>query len=163
MYDRSDLFVPFFSVSSVIMAGAALTSARAVHRLGSRWLCLMAMVGVSASGLVTVLVAMATNGAPNFWLWLTLLVIGNAFHVVHFPMANSNALEPMGALAGTAAAVIGFMSSAGAALLAEVVNRNVHGTVTPLALGYLGYGLIAVGFQLWARNDPAHQTAPVVS
>ena len=54
------------------------------------------------------------------------------------------ALQPMGALAGTAASTVGFITIAIGALLGAVIDRQITSTVTPLAVGYALYTFCAV-------------------
>jgi DHA1 family bicyclomycin/chloramphenicol resistance-like MFS transporter len=58
----------------------------------------------------------------------------------------------MGEIAGTAAAVVGLIGGAGGAFLATFINRAIEGTVTPMAVGYLGYSSIAVAMMWWAST-----------
>ena len=83
----------------------------------------------------------------------------NALHVVIGPTCNSLAMAPMGEIAGTASAVIGAVSLAVAALLSSITNNLIDGSVTPLSLGYLCYGVLAWACILWAgrRATPAHR------
>ena len=50
---------------------------------------------------------------------------------------NSLSMEPLGAVAGTAASVFGFIQTVGGALLGTMIGLQFNGTTTPIALGYL--------------------------
>jgi DHA1 family bicyclomycin/chloramphenicol resistance-like MFS transporter len=69
-----------------------------------------------------------------------------------FPTATSLALDPMGALAGTAAAAMGATISYLGAFLASLIDRSIDGTVTPVAVGFLVYSSAALAFQLAGRR-----------
>ena len=56
--------------------------------------------------------------------------------VVLMPNINTLALEPMGALAGTAASTIGFVTLALGALVGAVIDLQIVSTVTPLSVGW---------------------------
>jgi DHA1 family bicyclomycin/chloramphenicol resistance-like MFS transporter len=68
----------------------------------------------------------------------------------------------MGELAGTAASVIGFLTSVGGAVLATITDRRLGGTVAPLALGYLVYSVIAYCCQLMALRRPASAVQAII-
>jgi DHA1 family bicyclomycin/chloramphenicol resistance-like MFS transporter len=57
---------------------------------------------------------------------------------------NSLSMEPLGAVAGTAAAVFGFVQTVGGALLGSYVGQQFDGTTVPAALGYLSFGAMAL-------------------
>ena len=97
-----------------------------------------------------VIAAVAHDGKPPFLLWVCVFMVANGFHIAFFPTGNSLALEPMGALAGTAAAAIGSLTLLLGSVLGSLIDRAVSGSVTPIAVGYLAYGVVALGFQVWA-------------
>ena len=61
-------------------------------------------------------------------------------------------------IAGTAAAVMGVTTTGGGAVLAAVIDQQVDDTVTPMAVGTLGYAVVAMGFTLWASGG---SSAPI--
>jgi hypothetical protein len=64
----------------------------------------------------------------------------------------------LGSIAGTAAGVIGACSMAGAAVLAALVDARISTTVTPMTVGYLLYGILALAAALWARPESRDPT-----
>ena len=77
--------------------------------------------------------------------------------VAFFPLGQSLALEPMGDIAGTAAAVLGFTMALFGAGLAALIDQAISGTVTPVGIGYLAYGTAGMACQLFAVR---HSRAP---
>ena len=73
------------------------------------------------------------------------------------------AMEPMGAVAGIAASLQGFMSTLGAAVLGALIGYGFHGTAMPLALGSAACGVAALvavlAAEKWRLFRP--QRAPV--
>jgi DHA1 family bicyclomycin/chloramphenicol resistance-like MFS transporter len=61
-------------------------------------------------------------------------------------------MMPLGRVAGTAAAVFGCMQTVGGALLGTLIGQQFDGTVTPIALGYLAMGVLALGAVIYAEN-----------
>ena len=76
----------------------------------------------------------------------------NAVHVAVFPTGMSLALEPMGAMAGTAASVLGFSTWMAGSLLASFTDRAIDGSVMPVGVAYFAYSTISLLCQLWARG-----------
>jgi len=85
---------------------------------------------------------------------LFMLVFGWAVlsHAAMFPTATSIALQPMGALAGTASAAMGATISFLAAVLASFIDRAIDDTITPVAVGYFVYATFALLAQLAGRR-----------
>lgn len=99
-------------------------------------------------------------------IWLTLalcdLLPFAAFMAVFaltmfsFGMVGSNtqalAMEPLGAVAGTASSVFGFMQTVGGAAIGAWIGAHYDGTVVPTAAGYFILALISIGCVLIAEK-----------
>ena len=153
VYDRAGWFVPYFSVAGVVAAAVALSSNRLLHRVDARQLALGAGSAFAAASAALFAVTIASDGLPSFGVWLVLYSLCNAIHVAVFPTGASLALEPMGAMAGTAASVLGFSTWMLGALLASFTDRAIDGSVMPIGIAYVAYTSIALAFQLWARGS----------
>ena len=156
VYDRSEWFVPYFTVAAVIAAAVALTSNRLLHRVNARQLALGAGCGFAAASAGLFAVTVAGDGLPPFWPWLVLFSLCNDIHVAVFPSGSTLALEPMGAMAGTAASVLGASTWMLGSLLASFTDRAIDGSVMPIGIAYFAYSSIALGCQLWARGGVSH-------
>ncbi|MCP5025634.1 MAG: multidrug effflux MFS transporter, partial [Actinomycetia bacterium] len=55
-------------------------------------------------------------------------------------------------LAGTASAAMGLATMGGGAILAALIDRRIDDSVTPMAVGILGYGCVAFVIAGWARR-----------
>ena len=157
VYDRSGWFVPYFTVSGVVAATVALSSNRLLHRVHARQLALGAGSAFAAASAALYAVTTASAGLPPFVAWLVPFSLCNAIHVAVFPSGISLALEPMGALAGTAASVLGFSTWMVGSLLASFTDRAIDGSVMPIGIAYFAYSLIALACQLWARGGTDRQ------
>ncbi len=155
VYGRGDQFALLFGAGAAVMAVAALGSARTIRLVGTTRMLRSALVGYLLAGAALTAASMAADGRPSFWLWWMLLTVLNALHVVIVPACNTLAMTPMGEIAGTAAAVIGAFSMGVGSLLASLTSRFGQGSVTPLSLGYLGYGTLAAICILWATSRAA--------
>ena len=144
VFEKPTWFVPYFSITMGVMAAVALTGSRVVGRIGARRLghgALAFQLGVS---FLMLALALSTDGVPPVGLWMVLMTAQIAAMVVMMPTMTTLALEPMEALAGTAASTIGFITLAIGALLGAIVDRQITSTVTPLAVGYALYTSLAV-------------------
>lgn len=150
VFDRASWFVPYFSIMSALFAGVALGTNRLLRVITGRRLALGAGIALLVASLAFLVVAWLGDGVPNFLVFLVVFTVANGCHVAFFPTANSLALEPMGALAGTAAAGIGLTTSIVGAFLGSLVDRAIEGTITPMAIGYAVYAFAALGFQVFA-------------
>ncbi len=152
VYDRPGWFVPYFTVAGVVAAAVALSSNRLLHRLRVRQLALGAGSAFAAASAALFAVTVASDGLPPFGVWLVLFSLCNAIHVAVFPSGLSLALEPMGAMAGTAASVLGFSAWMLGSLLASFTDRAIDGSVMPVGVAYFTFSTIALACQLWARG-----------
>ncbi len=71
-------------------------------------------------------------------------------HGMLFGNLNALAMQPMGHIAGSAAAVIGTVVTAISATVGSLIGQAYDGTVLPLALGFAGFSVLTLGFCRWA-------------
>ncbi|MFM7535850.1 MAG: multidrug effflux MFS transporter [Acidimicrobiales bacterium] len=142
-YDLADLFPVVFGAIAVALAVASLINSRLVVRFGVHRLLRGTILAGLAANVVFTTVTLATGGAPPFAFYLVGMAFVLGANNLVLPNANTAAMEPMGAMAGTAASVLGVVMTAGGALLAAVLDGFADGSVTPLAVGMLA--LVAIG------------------
>lgn len=161
VFDRGDAFPLIFGALAAVMGVAMLANANLVERVGVRRMVTIVLgLYVAVAALLTLL-SVATGGHPPFWLFAPAMAAMLSCHALLIPNFNSIAMEPMGEVAGTASSAIGAFSTAVGALLGALLDRTFDGSVLPLALGFLGYGLIAAFFVWWAER-PARSAAEAV-
>jgi MFS transporter, DHA1 family, multidrug resistance protein len=157
VYGRSDQFAYYFGGMSIVMGVFIVFGTRKVARFGSdRVVVVLVSSSVALSTAVAVW-SLANDGAPNFYAWFALITVLNSIRTLANPLIQGQAMAPMGELAGTAAAVIGTISMGGGAVLASFIDGAIDGSVTPLAIGYAGFGALGLAAMLWARGA---RTAP---
>ena len=152
VFEQPDWFVPIFITLSVLMAVLAFTANRVLRRVAAKDWVLGAGISFVAASAVAVVIAVASNGLPSIGVFLPIFAWAVLSHAAMFPTATSLALNPMGALAGTAAAAMGATISYLGAFLGSLIDRSIEGTVTPMAIGFLVYSTLALGFQLQGRR-----------
>jgi MFS transporter, DHA1 family, multidrug resistance protein len=151
-FGRPDAFPFIFGGLGLVMGAAMLVNARVVGRLGTRRLAHGVLLGyvVAAAGVATL--AVLTDGRPPLWGFLIGLGTMVFSHALLIPNLNTIAMAPMGAIAGTASSVIGAVQLAVGAALGAMLDRAFDGTVLPISLGFLGYGLLSLGLVLFAER-----------
>lgn len=150
IYDLGQLFPLAFAGIAGMMAIASFINARIVFRLGMRRIAHFALIIFTlSSGLLAVFSLIAdVPFLVYFILQSTSLFM---FGWIASNM-NSLSMEPLGKVAGTAASAFGFFQTIGGALIGLLIGRFFNGSVTPLALGFTGVGLLAIVLVLIAEN-----------
>jgi DHA1 family bicyclomycin/chloramphenicol resistance-like MFS transporter len=155
IYGREEQFVFFFGGGGVLMVVSLLINNRLIARYGARRMVRTvstALVVFTTTGLA---VTLLSEGRPSIWVWFAFIALSNAMITTITPMCSALALQPMGAMAGTASSILGVVTFAGGAVLAAIVDAQIDSTVTPMAIGYAGYALASAAALRWAA-DPGH-------
>lgn len=153
VFNRAELFPLIFGGVAAVMGAAMLGNGFVVRRVGATTLVSIANRAFLAMAFVLVTVAWVTGGAPPLALFVTLLSAQLVLYALIFPNMNSIAMDPMGEVAGMAAAVIGFISIAGGAIIGAIVDKAFDGTVIPFSLAFLAAGIASLGFSIWAERS----------
>lgn len=152
VFDAADLFPYLFGGLAAVMGVAMVVNSRVVGRFGTRRLAHGVLLGYLVAALGLVVIGLVTGGTPPLWLFMGGMALMLSAHALLIPNFNTIAMDPMGAIAGTASSVIGAVQLAVGALLGAVLDRLFDGTIMPLAYGFLGYGLVATALVLWAEG-----------
>lgn len=135
-----------FAGSALTMAAANLMNSRIVMKAGMRRISHSALVTLIAVSALHLLIAL--SGAES----LASFVVLQSIAMGCFGLATANfgamAMENMGAIAGTASSVQGFISVTAGAVLGAMVGRAFDGTTVPLYTGFLLAGLVSLGIVL---------------
>jgi len=107
---------------------------------------------IAFTALSGVLLLVSLEGPPPLWLFLTLLSAIMFMFGWAASNMNSLSLQPLGAVAGTAASVFGFIQTVGGALMGGFVGQQFNGTVVPTATGYFVLGTLSVACVLVAER-----------
>jgi DHA1 family bicyclomycin/chloramphenicol resistance-like MFS transporter len=157
VYDRADLFPFIFGGISAVMGVAMMTNGVVVSRFGVRRSVHGVTIAFVANAAAMVAIAVVTDGVPPMGLFIVVLGTQIVLYALIFPNTNSIAMDPMGSVAGMAAAVTGFVSVAGGALLGSILDSAFDGTVLPISLGFLIAGVISSAVILWAERGRLFQ------
>ena len=158
VYGRADQFAVMFSAGSVVTAVGFFSVGWFIKRYGAHRVAVTSIGVVLVLNIALVALVARGGGRPSFWVWFILMTASNVFLSMVVPTGLALALRPLGSIAGTAAGVIGACSMAGAAVLAALVDARISTTVTPMTVGYLLYGILALAAALWARPESRDPT-----
>lgn len=150
IYDLGALFPVAFAAMAGVMAVSSFLNSRIVRRFGMRRLSHGAIL-VYIGGALTLLLISLMGPVPFWAFYAILLVMQFVFSWVASNM-NSLSMEPLGAVAGTAAAVFGFAQTVGGAVLGTLIGQQFNGTLTPNAAAFVLMGSLVVCCALIAEK-----------
>ena len=150
VYNFGEWFPLIFAAVASLMAVANFVNSRIVKRFGTRRVSHSALMVYIACGVL--LFTLSLRGQIDFWTFFAILAVLQFSFACSSSNVNSLAMEPLGQVAGTAAAVFGFLQTVGGALIGTVIGQQFNGTVTPIAAGWVILGLLVLACALIAEN-----------
>jgi MFS transporter, DHA1 family, multidrug resistance protein len=145
---------PYFPVAFAVMAGmmaiSSFLNSRIVRRFGMRRLSHFAVLVYLAMS--TIWLALALLGPIPFPLFFGILMVIQFVFGWAASNMNSLSMEPLGAVAGTAASVFGFTQTVGGAVLGTLIGQQFDGTLVPNATGYVVMGALVLACVLIAER-----------
>ncbi len=158
IYELGVWFPVAFAGVAAFMAFSSFVNARLVGQFGMRRLSHGALLGFLAINALWLVLTLAwTNHLVPFPIFITLF----ALSMFQFGWIGSNfnslAMEPLGHVAGTASSVLGFMGTAGGAVLGGIIGQAYNGTALPLVTGFFTLSVIGLVFVLIAEHGKLFQ------
>jgi DHA1 family bicyclomycin/chloramphenicol resistance-like MFS transporter len=151
-YGQGGYFALWFALFASGMALSMLVNARLVMRYGMRGISKLALRVFLVLSAIFLVVSLAFAGHPPLWTLAVFLFITFFCSGLLFGNFNAIAMEPMGRIAGMAAAISGALSSLIAILAGGVIGQFYNGTVIPLVGGFVGLGLVTLAVTEWAER-----------
>ncbi len=151
-YGTGKLFGLYFGILAAGIGLASILNARLVMRFGMRNLSKWALRTSCLSSLGFLLVALLLDGHPPLWAFMGYMIVLFFSNGLQFSNYSALAMEPMGHIAGVAAAVIGSLSNLIAVGTGTPIGQIYDGTVIPLVGGFAGLGVAAVLAVEWAEH-----------
>ncbi len=163
-YGLGRLFPLYFGIGALAVGCAALLNATLVMRHGMRPLVLRALQVVTGLSIVFLAIAYGLAGHPPLWLLMVYLLVVFFSAGILFGNLNSLAMEPLGHVAGTGAALVGSLSTFISLVLGTAVGQSYNGTVLPLVAGFALFGVGSLAIVHWIERQPLEpESATAVS
>lgn len=164
VFDLGSWFPFIFGISAAVLGVGMLVNTRLLGVASLRTILRGVFTTYLIAALAILALSLATGGNPPIVALAVLFVPILFAHALLIPNLNSAALIPMGALAGTAAAVIGTISTLGGALFGAAIDAAYDGTITPLSIGLAAGATLAFAMFVWSDRvwDASIATRPPV-
>jgi MFS transporter, DHA1 family, multidrug resistance protein len=161
-YGLGTRFPLYFAMLAITIGGASLLNASLVVRYGMRALSNWSLRGICLASVVFTAVASAVSGHPPLWMLMTYLMVSFFGIGLLFGNLNALAMQPLGHIAGTGAAVVGATSMLISLALGTWIGQSYNGTVLPLVVGFAVLSACSLVSAWWAElGTPAGQAARV--
>ncbi len=152
VFDQERLYPVIFGGLAGAIGLSMLLNARIVRTVGTLRLAHRVLFGYLVMGAGLVTLAVVTDGRPPLGLFLIGMAAMLSAHALLIPNFTTIALAPLGHIAGTASSVVGGIQLGVGASLGLLLDRTFDGSVLPLSLGFLGYGVVAFGLVMVAER-----------
>ncbi|WP_047195048.1 multidrug effflux MFS transporter [Caldimonas brevitalea] len=141
-FGTGKMFAVYFGMLALILGSASLINSRVVEKFGMHHICSRATLAI----VVASAVFLGVHAVMAIPLWIFLIYASVLFFCFGFMFGNLNAMamEPMGHLAGIAAAIIGMVSSMMSISIGTFIGQLYDNTLVPLASGFLLLGLLSL-------------------
>lgn len=148
-YNLGRLFPLYFAALALSVGLASLFNGRMVMRFGMHALADRALIMMSVLSWVFLAIAWSSGGHPPLWLFM--MICSALFFCIGVLFGNLNAIamEPLGHVAGTAASVIGSVTTLLAAALGYLIGQAYDGSLLPIALSFVALSTLSVAMTVF--------------
>jgi DHA1 family bicyclomycin/chloramphenicol resistance-like MFS transporter len=144
VFGLADWFPVIFGALALLIGAMMLINGRLVERVGlERMINRLLVLQLGASAALVAL-ALLTDGTPPFWAFIGAFSIVAGVQTVLTPNLNSAAMRPLAHVAGSGAALLGMIPMIIGSLLGSLIDRAYNGTITPMSIGFLVAGSVAM-------------------
>ena len=157
-YSLGPRFPLFFAMVAIAIGAASFANASLVLRYGMHLLSTWSLRAILVVSIVFAVVAFAWSGQPPLWSLMAYLMTSFFGIGLLFGNLNALAMQPLGHIAGTGAAIVGATSMLISLVLGTWIGQSYNGTVLPLVVGFAALSACAIVVCWWAEGGP--QPAP---
>ena len=151
LYGLGPQFPIYFSIVALSLGSASFMNARLVMHHGMRRLATLAFRMVAILSFLFLAIAWTMDGVPPLWSLMTYLLVSFFFYGLLFGNLNAMAMQPLGHIAGTGAAVIGAMSTLMSLVLGTVIGQLYNATIFPMVGGFAAMSVLGILSMRWAE------------
>ncbi len=150
-YQLTEQFPFIFAGLAISVGAATFLNGTLVLKYGMKKLVTIAMV---AFFIISLLYVVLFYGKTNPSIGIVLTFFGLQFFAIGFLFGNLRALamEPVGHIAGIAAAITGFISTLMAVPISILIGKNVSNTALPLFIGFAICGILSIAILLYINS-----------
>jgi MFS transporter, DHA1 family, multidrug resistance protein len=161
-YTLGARFPLYFALLSIAIGGASFVNASLVIRLGMHALSAWSLRGICVVSVAFTVFASTSGGHPPLWTLMTYLMVSFFGIGLLFGNLNALAMQPLGHIAGTGAAVVGATSMLISLAFGTWIGQSYNGTVLPLVIGFAVLSGCAIVIAWWAEaGSQRSQDAPM--
>jgi len=145
-YGTGKWFSIYFGIATLPIGLAAYFNAKLVMKLGMRYLCIRALIALTAISFLMLGWILISGKSPEFILFMIWIIPAFFCMGILFGNFNALAMEPVGNVAGMGAALLGSISTFISLPLGWAIGASYDGTILPIMIGFalLGSAAIAV-------------------
>lgn len=158
-YDLGVWFTLAFALSAGALASASMINSMIVHRWGMRRISNIASVLFFISGCALLVLALAR--LATFEVYFVCLLSCLFMQGLIVPNMVSLAMEPLGAVGGSASAILGFIQTCVGAIGGLIISLSYNETVIPMGIGLTVCGLSAMIFIYIAQSGRSADNAGI--
>jgi MFS transporter, DHA1 family, multidrug resistance protein len=151
-YALGTQFPLYFAAIAIAIGAASFVNASLVLRYGMHALSTWSLRGILLVSIVFAAVAVASFGHPPLWSLMTYLMASFFGIGLLFGNLNALAMQPLGHIAGTGAAIVGATSMLMSLVLGTWIGQSYNGTVIPLVGGFAVLSACAMLTCWWAES-----------
>ncbi len=136
-FQVGNLFPLYFGASALSIGISSIVNSMIVRRYGMKIICHQALKIMIAATVIFLFINILQHQKIMLWQFMTFTLTTFFCLGLLFGNLNALAMEPMGHVAGIAAAVIGFLSSVISALIGSIIGQAYNNSLTPMIVGFL--------------------------
>ena len=151
-YQLGMQFPLYFAVLAIAVGLASIMNGTLVIRFGMHKLANLALLTFMVLSWVFFLIVLLHDGHPPLWLFMTICLSLFFSLGLLFGNLNSIAMEPLGHIAGTGAAVIGSIATLLAVALGFITSHAYDGSLFPMAIGFASLATVSLLLTRLVKN-----------
>lgn len=153
LFQTGDNFAIYFGILALCIGAAFFSNSAFVRHYGMRKITRNALYSLMVAS--TLFLLHTVFASPSLLIFMVFM--GVSFFCLGLTFGNMNAMgmEPMGHMAGLAAAFIGAGSSLVSLTLGAFIGQMYDGTLLPLAIGFVSLSFTAQAIMYWTEKKDA--------
>ncbi len=135
-FELGEKFPLYFGALALVMMAASFINSTLVEKLGMHYLVLRGAIILFLASSIYLVFILRNDSSVPFWSFLIYASISYFCLGILFGNMHSLAMEQVGEVAGTAASIIGFVSTLYAVIIAAIIGSFYNDTITPIVFGF---------------------------